>query len=285
MTQAESDAMNIDTNMNFDLTGRVGIVTGAGQGIGRVIAQTLARHRARILIADIALNRATEVAREIQSQGGEAIGMYVDVTDSASVSTMVERCVKEWGKVDLLVNNAGIVTTQTVEEMPEADWRRVLDVNLTGPFLCCRAVIPLMRKNGGGKIVNVSSVGGRRISYNGGANYTASKAGLLAFTRHLAYELAPYGINVNAICPGPTPSPMTDQLATAETVNQIRRSVPRGRLSTPEDQAKAVLFLVSELADFVCGVALDVDGGLLLGWYDNETYIARRKGGTTARPN
>jgi len=189
---------------------------------------------------------------------------------------MVDSCVKQWARFDILVNNAGIATSQTVEEMPEEDWRRVLDTNLTGPFLCCRAALPPMRKNGWGKIVNVSSVGGRRISYNGGANYTASKAGLLAFTRHLAFEVALYGINVNAICPGPTLAPMMDRLAAPETFNQILKSVPRGRLATPEDQAQAVLFLVSDLADFICGVALDVDGGFLLGWHDIETYRANR---------
>jgi NAD(P)-dependent dehydrogenase (short-subunit alcohol dehydrogenase family) len=244
-----------------------------------MIALTLARHGARVISADIDQARATGVATEIRAHGGESIAVDVDVTNAANVQAMVDRCVAEWGKVDILVNNAGIATTHTVEEMPEADWRRVLDVNLTGPFLCCKAVVPVMRKNGGGKIVNLSSIGGRRISYNGGANYTASKAGLLAFTRHLAFEVAPFGINVNAICPGPTLSPMMDRIATPETVEQIRKSVPRGRLSTPEDQAAAVLFLVSQLADFICGVALDVDGGFLLGWYDNETYQARRKQG------
>jgi NAD(P)-dependent dehydrogenase (short-subunit alcohol dehydrogenase family) len=230
-----------------------------------------------VAVADLNLEGATAVASEIKSAGGQAIPIQVNVTDTTSVQAMVDHCIAEWKKVDILVNNAGIATTQMVEDMPESDWRRVIEVNLTGPFLCCQAVLPSMRQNGGGKIVNVASVGGRRISYNAGANYTASKAGLLGFTRHLAYEVASYGINVNAVCPGPTLTPMMAQVATAEALHERKKSVPRGRLATPEDQARAVLFLVSDLADFICGVALDVDGGALLGWYDIETYRITRK--------
>ncbi|HEY8477085.1 MAG TPA: SDR family NAD(P)-dependent oxidoreductase [Chloroflexota bacterium] len=263
--------------MDIDLGGRVAIVTGAGQGIGQGIAQTLARHGARIAVADINLAAAEETACGIDAEGGEAMAVHVDVSDAASVRAMVERCLARWETVHILVNNAGIVTTQLVEEMPEEDWRRVIDVNLTGPFLCCQAVLPIMRRNGYGKIVNVASVAGRRISHSAGANYTASKAGLLGFTRHLAYEVASYGINVNAICPAATLTPLGERILPAEMLAERVASIPRGRLATPQDHANAVLFLVSDLADFICGATLDVDGGSLLGWYDVETYRARRR--------
>ncbi len=263
--------------MDIDLSGQVAIVTGAGRGIGRSIGQTLAQHGARVAVVDLDLEAAASAAKEITDTYGEAIPVQVDVSDSTSVKAMVDRCLAEWDTVDILVNNAGIATTHMIEDMSESDWRRVIDVNLTGPFLCCKAVLPVMRANGYGKIVNISSVASKRISYNAGANYTAAKEGLLGFTRHLAYEVASYGINVNAICPGPTLTPMMSEVATPETLRARKKSVPRGRLSTPEDQANAVLFLVSDLAGHICGVALDVDGGSLLGWYDVETYRVKRR--------
>lgn len=263
--------------MDVDLTGRTAIVTGAGKGIGTAIAHTLAAHGASVAVAGLHLDNVAGVAQEIVDQGDDAIPVQVDVADSSSVNSLVDHCLEKWGRIDILVNNAGIATSQMIEDMPEADWRRVIDVNLTGPFLCCKAVLPTMISNRHGKIVNVASVGGKRISYNAGASYTASKAGLIGFTRHLAYEVASYGINVNAICPGPTLTPMLERAATPETLRERRKSVPLGRLATPQDQADAVLFLVSSLADFICGVAVDVDGGSLLGWYDVETYRVKRR--------
>src|SRR5574341_2135554 len=154
----------------IDLSGRVAIVTGAGRGIGRGIARTLARNGARIVAADIDPTTAADAAREIRSSGGAAIDVEADVTDGASVEAMVARCVAEWGTVDILVNNAGTASSHMVEDMPESEWRRVLDVNLTGPFLCSKAVLPGMKRNRYGKIVNISTPGARRISFNAGAN-------------------------------------------------------------------------------------------------------------------
>jgi NAD(P)-dependent dehydrogenase (short-subunit alcohol dehydrogenase family) len=262
--------------MDIDLTDKVAIVTGAGRGIGRSIAHTLASHGAHTAVVDLDQDVAEKVAQEIAETGAKSIAVQADVSKAASVQAMVDRCVEEWGTIDILVNNAGIATTHMIQDMSEADWRRVIDVNLTGPFLCCKAVLPVMRAKGYGKIVNISSVASKRISYNAGANYTASKEGLLGFSRHLAYEVASYGINVNVICPGPTVTPMMTEVATPETLRAREKSVPRGRLATPEDQANAVLYLVSDLSAHICGVALDVDGGALLGWYDIETYRARR---------
>lgn len=265
------------TRTGLRLDGRCAVVTGAGRGIGRAITHGLAAHGAAAVVADLDGGAAREVAEEITERGGRATGTEVDVRDSANVAAMVDTAVREWGSVDILINNAAVATTEVVEDTSEADWRRVIDVNLTGPFLCSQAVLPQMTAQGGGKIVNVASVAAKRTSFNAGASYSASKAGLLAFTRHLAYEVAPRGINVNAICPGPTLTPMMAEVATEETLRARARSVPRGRLAEPDDQMHALLFLVSSLADMVCGVALDVDGGALLGWTDTDSYFQRRR--------
>jgi len=261
----------------LEFAGKVVIVTGAGMGIGKGIALAFAREGAKVTVADMDLDSARETVKEIKAGGGEAIAVLVNVANSAEVKAMVDETVKCWVTVDILVNNAGIGTSAMVEDMTEEDWRRVIDVNLTGVFLCSKAVLPLMKARKYGKIVNISSTGGKRISYNGGANYTASKEGVIGFTRHLAYETAPYGINVNCICPGATITPLIQRIATPETLEERTRIIPKGRLCNPEDPAKAVLFLASDKAEMICGVALEVDGGSLLGWMDNESYEKKRK--------
>lgn len=257
--------------LRFD--GRTAVVTGAGRGIGRAIARGFAAGGATVVVAD---RDPAGAAEEIISAGGRASGFEVDVTSEEQVDALVAHATEVGGGVDILVNNAAITTTQVVEETDAEAWRRVVDVNLNGPFLCCRAVLPGMRKRGYGKIVNIASVAAKRISFNAGASYTASKAGLVAFTRHLAYEAAPDGINVNAVCPGPVLTPMLAEMADQATLRERERSVPRGRLATPEDQAEMVLYLASDRADMLCGQAVDVDGGALLGWYDTDTYFERR---------
>ena len=267
----------LSTSTTIDLSGRVAIVTGSARGIGRGIAASLGRHGARVLIADVDGAAAEITARELRASGCDALHVSVDVTDSAGVRDMVASCLTTWGTVDILVNNAGTATSQMVEDMPEADWRRVLDVNLTGPFLCSQAVLGVMRRNRYGKIVNVSSPAARRISFSAGANYTASKEGLHGLTRHLAYEVADLGINVNAICPGTTVTSLVQREALEEYPAERVKLIPRRRLATVEDSANAVLFLVSDLADYICGAVIDVDGGVLLGWTDLETYRAKRR--------
>jgi NAD(P)-dependent dehydrogenase (short-subunit alcohol dehydrogenase family) len=200
-----------------------------------------------------------------------------DVSDARDIDAMVRQTVTDLGGVDILVNNAGIATTELVEDLDEEKWRGVLDVNLTGPFLCCKAVLPHMRRKRWGRIVNVASVAAKRISFTGAASYTASKAGLLGFTRHLAYEVAPDGINVNAICPGPTMTPMYERNADEQTRRERIALVPKGRWLTPEDHGRVTVFLCSEAADALCGLAIDVDGGSLLGWIPWDRYMAKRK--------
>lgn len=264
----------------IDLGGRVAIVTGAGRGIGRGIAHTLARSGARVVVAEIDPATAAATAAGIRANGCDAIDVQTDVTDSQSVEAMVARCLQEWGTVDILVNNAGTASSHMVEDMPESEWRRVLDVNLTGPFLCSKAVLPVMTRNRYGKIVNISTPGARRISFNAGANYTAAKEGLHALTRHLAYEVADLGINVNCVSPGTTMTKLVEGESAPGYAVERARMIPRGRLATVDDTANAVLFLVSDLADYVCGVVLDVEGGVLLGWTDLPTYRAARRART-----
>ena len=260
-----------------ELTGRVAIVTGAGAGIGAGIAATLADAGAAVAVADIDGEGAASTAKAIEKRGGRAITVTADVSDAREIDAMVRQTVTDLGGIDILVNNAGIATTELVEDLDEEKWRGVLDVNLTGPFLCCKAVLPHMRRKGWGRIVNVASVAAKRISFTGAASYTASKAGLLGFTRHLAYEVAPHGINVNAICPGPTMTPMYERNADEQTRRERIALVPKGRWLTPEDHGRVTVFLCSEAADALCGLAIDVDGGSLLGWMPWDRYMAKRR--------
>jgi NAD(P)-dependent dehydrogenase (short-subunit alcohol dehydrogenase family) len=259
------------------LTGKVALVTGAGAGIGAGIAAMLAEAGAAVVVADIDGEGAASTAKAIEKRGGRAIRVTADVSDAREIDALVRQTVTDLGGVDILVNNAGIATTELVEDLDEEKWRGVLDVNLTGPFLCCKAVLPHMRRKGWGRIVNVASVAAKRISFTGAASYTASKAGLLGFTRHLAYEVAPHGINVNAICPGPTMTPMYERNADEQTRRERIALVPKGRWLTPEDHGRVTVFLCSEAADALCGLAIDVDGGSLLGWMPWDRYMAKRK--------
>jgi len=224
-----------------ELTGRVAIVTGAGAGVGAGIAAMLAEAGAAVTVADIDGERAASTAKAIEKRGGRAIMVTADVSDAHEIDALVRQTVTDLGGIDILVNNAGIATTELVEDLDEEKWRGVLDVNLTGPFLCCKAVLPHMRRKRWGRIVNVASVAAKRISFTGAASYTASKAGLLGFTRHLAYEVAHHGINVNAICPGPTMTPMYERNADEETRRERIALVPKGRWLTPEDHGRVTV--------------------------------------------
>lgn len=248
--------------MALDFAGKVALVTGGGNGIGAASARALAEHGARVAVIDRDGEAAGRVAAEI---GDDASGHALDVSDGAAFARLAAEIAAQAGGVDILVNSAGAITRQTIASMPAADWDRVIAVNLRGPFNGTQAVIPHMRKRGGGAIVNIASIAGRRISFGGGANYSASKAGLLGFTRHAAYELAPDKIRVNAVCPGPTATAFGGgQLPSAEQKAARARKIPLGRMVEPEDIAEAVVFLASDMARMCTGVALDVDGGVLI---------------------
>ncbi|MGE4271739.1 MAG: SDR family NAD(P)-dependent oxidoreductase [Desulfitobacterium sp.] len=263
---------------DLQFSDKVVIVTGGGMGIGKAIAVAFAREGAKVMIADWNLEAAEATVKEISDNGGVTEAIKVNVANSADVKLMVDTTIEKWGTVDILINNAGISTGPImIEDMSEEDWRRVIDVDLTGIFLCCKAVIPVMKGNSYGKIINMSSNAAKRISFNGSGNYTAAKEGVLGFTRQLAYELAPYGINVNSVCPGATMTPLLERIATPETLKERLTYIPRGKFCSSEDMADACLFLASDNADMICGVALDVDGGGLLGWMSNDKYEQKRK--------
>jgi len=250
--------------MTADLAGKIVLVTGGGNGIGAASSRAFAKAGARVAVIDRDGDAAAKVAAEI---GGGAIGHALDVADGAAFARLVSEIAAEAGGIHVLVNSAGTITRQTIAAMPVADWDRVIAVNLRGPFNGTQAVIPHMRKRGGA-IVNIASVAGRRISFGGGANYSASKAGLLGLTRHAAYELAPDKIRVNAVCPGPIDTRMIHSLESqlnpsdpGSVGDRYQASLPIGRYGTAEEVANVVLFLCSDLAGNVTGAQYVVDGG------------------------
>ena len=262
--------------MTIDLTGKIALVTGGGNGIGAASCRALAKSGARVAVIDRDGEAAAKVASEI---GGGATGHALDVADGEAFRRLASEIAARAGGIDILVNSAGTITRQTIAEMPSADWDRIIAVNLRGPFNGTQAVIPPMKQRGGGAIVNIASVAGRRISFGGGANYTASKAGLLGLTRHAAYELAPDNIRVNAVCPGPTATAFGGgQIPSAERKAERARKIPLGRMVEAADIADAVLFLASDLSRMCTGIALDVDGGVLISNdIPYEEYFARAR--------
>lgn len=247
------------------LAGKVAIVTGAAQGIGRAIAETLADNGASLGLVDLQAEAIDELAGALHGKSQNAVAVPTDVSSRAAVRQMVERVVAAFGTVHILVNNAGVLRNSPVMEMSESEWDLVVDVCLKGAFLCSQAVLPIMVANRYGKIVNISSLAARSSSVLGGAAYTSAKAGLLGFSRHLAREVAPYGINVNAICPGATDTPMTrGGVRDPGHFNEVGKAVPLGRWGLPQEQANAVLFLASDAASFITGATLDVNGGQIM---------------------
>ena len=244
----------------MDLTDRVAIVTGAGQGIGRVFAHAFAAAGAVAIVADRNLQTATAVASAI---GGRAIAIAVDVGEPASVAAMAETVTAAFGRIDILVNNAAIFSTLTMrpfDEIPLEEWDDVLRVNLTGPFLCARAVLPAMRRAGWGRIVNIGS-GAVTLGRPGYVHYVATKSALVGMGRSMARELGPDGITVNAILPGATFTEIERKTITPEWVERIVAQQCVHRPQVPDDLVGALLFLCSPGAAFVTGQALTVDGG------------------------
>src|SRR6266536_390433 len=219
----------------MEFSGQVALVTGAGQGIGEAIALALAREGADLVVNDVSEERAAAAAAKVRDCGRRALPWTGDVSSGAAV-----------GQLDILINNAGIGQRLLAEDISEEDWRRVIDVNLTGVFLCAKAAIKIMKPRRSGQIINIASIAGKRISIHGAAHYTAAKAGVIGLTRHLAYELGPFGIRVNALCPGETMTPLIERIGDPAVLEATRRLVPLGRSGMPEDQANAVLMLLSE---------------------------------------
>ncbi len=247
----------------MNLQNRVAIVTGAGRGIGRAIALTLAQSGAQVVVNySRSAEAAEEVVAQIAANGGEAVAAQGDVADAAQVDALVNVAVERFGRVDILVNNAGITRDKLILRMSEADWDAVLDTNLKGAFLCCKAVAPRMVKQKSGVIINVGSVNGK-VGAAGQANYSASKAGLIGLTKSLAKELGSRNIRVNAVSPGFIETDMTDALKD-EQRQAVIKQVPLGRLGTGDDVAQVVAFLCSDAAAYIQGEVIAVDGGLFM---------------------
>lgn len=244
------------------LDGKVALVTGAARGIGQAIARTLAAEGADVALADVQADWLTETAAAVESAGRRAARFAVDVRDAAAVQATVDGAVKEWGRLDVLVNNAGITRDTLLLRMSEADWDDVIAVNLRGTFLFIKAASRIMLKQRAGAIVNVASIIGM-IGNAGQANYAASKAGVIALTKSAAKELASRGIRVNAVAPGFIQTRMTDALP--EDVRQkMLANIPLGRLGSPEDVARVVLFLASDHAAYVTGEVVNISGGMVM---------------------
>lgn len=247
--------------MKFD--GKVAIVTGGARGIGRAICDTLAKAGAQICVADLNLEQAQASAKEISEIFGQkTMALQVNVSDTENARKMVESALSEFSKIDILVNNAGVTRDTLIMRMDESDWDLVLDVNLKGAFNCSKAVVRTMVKQRYGRIVNISSVSGL-AGQAGQTNYSASKAGLIGFTKALAREVASRGITVNAVAPGFIPTALTVDLPD-ELKDTIIKNTPMGRMGKPEEVAQAVAFFASDEASYITGQVLSVDGGMVM---------------------
>jgi len=248
---------------NFTLKNRTALVTGSGQGMGKAFAEILALNGAQVAVCDVNINAAKNVASDIEGHGLEAVAIRMDVSDPRSVTGCIRRLRRQFSSPDILVNNAGVLQPTRFEKITGMEWRNIMKVNVDGVYNCYKAVMPSMIRQRYGKIINISSTAGKASSTFGGVHYTASKAAVLGITRHLARELAQYGINVNAVCPGSIDTPMVRELANPQTLEKGIRMIPLGRLGTPEEVANLVLFLASDAASFITGASIDINGAEL----------------------
>lgn len=251
----------------------VAMVTGAGQGIGRSIALRLAREGMDVAVLDVNGQAAAAVAAEVEALGQRAMTLVVDLCDVPAIEGALERILDEWGRLDILVNNAGNVPVTPLLEITEAEWDRVFDLNLKATFFCLQGAARIMRAQGRGRIVNMTSISGLGARPDQ-THYAAAKAGVISLTWSAALAFAPYGITVNAVCPGIVDTPLTRQIhldrgrmagiSAEESLERMVAQIPLGRVETPEDVAGAVAFLVSPDASYITGHTMVVDGGMVL---------------------
>ena len=263
--------------MYFGIEGKIALVTGGGRGLGKAICTALAKEGALVALTD--LYSADQTAKEVESIGQQAMPFSADVVKESEVQAMVDKIVDEWGGIDILVNNVGGDHAYLLEDMPQSEWNWNMDINMKGLFNCTKIVSEVMKKRGGGKIVNISSLAGLRMTLYGSIAYSTAKAGVLGFTRHCAFELGPQKINVNAVCPGPTLTEVVKSRITPEVKERVHQTTPLQDFTYPEDQADAVVFLASDRARMITGTSLLVDGGISLpvGSVEWDSFYSSRK--------
>jgi 3-oxoacyl-[acyl-carrier protein] reductase len=247
--------------MTKDFTGRVVLLTGAARGLGRATAARFIERGAQVAVNVRTPERAETLARELGGNSWPAPG---DIRNAEGVRALVADIVERFGRLDVLVNNAAIASATRIEQLTEDEWRATIDTNLTAAFFCIQAVIPAMKKQSYGRIINVSSLAGRSVSTLGGAHYTSSKAGMLGLTRAAAKELGVHGITVNAVCPGLFDTELTHANATPERLDAVRQNFPVARLGKPEEVADLICFLAGESAAYITGASFDINGGSLM---------------------
>jgi NAD(P)-dependent dehydrogenase (short-subunit alcohol dehydrogenase family) len=243
---------------------KVALITGSGGDIGRQTALALSAASMTIVAADVDDAGLTRTVTAVTERGGQAAAAHLDVTDKAQVESAIAQISQDHGPVTVLINCAGNLRPTRVIDIPEEEWDLVVGVNLKGTFLCSQAVLPGMIAQGWGRIVNLSSTAGKNVSTVGGAHYTAAKAGILGFTRHLASEVAAHGITVNSVCPGLIDTQMVSKTISAERMAEYGRSFPIPRLGKPDEVAAMIRYLVSEEAAYVTGASFDINGGDLM---------------------
>ncbi len=263
--------------MYSGIEGKIALVTGGGRGLGKAICMALAKEGALVALTD--LYSADQTAKEVESIGQKALPFSADVVNESEVQAMVDKIVAEWGGIDILVNNVGGDHAYLLEDMPQSEWNWNMDINMKGLFNCTKIVSEVMKKRGGGKIVNISSLAGLRMTLYGSIAYSTAKAGVLGFTRHCAFELGPHKINVNAVCPGPTLTEVVESRITPEVKERVHQTTPLQDFTYPEDQADAVVFLASDRARMITGASLLVDGGISLpvGSVEWDSFYTSRK--------
>lgn len=252
----------------FNLKKKIAIVTGARRGMGRTHALTLAKAGAKVVVSDISLDDCEKVVKEIKKAKGQAIAIQCDVSKKSEVDKMVERTVEEWGRVDILINNAGICQFKPFLELTEEEWDRTININLKGYFLCGQAAAKEMAKQKSGVIVNIASVamGQQGIGFLNIVHYCASKGGIVAMTEAMALELAPYNIRINAVAPGMIDTPMVDTVKQDPKATEgLLARVPLHRMGNPQEVSNLVLFLASDESSYMTGSTVVVDGGWLSG--------------------